>query len=170
MSEVTAPNGIVFRRAETDEEKEAAKQFAIFFGSNPGCDAESVQSLPNLFDRVGDRAIFVCGYEEDLLVLVAAWIVHPPTYPEAHTLALTLAAAPGYETEQNLTNILTRERAEIEWPGCCDNLGVSWMPLSTYEALQPIFEYICDDVSASEANEYGMVWMRGTLKPQQDMI
>jgi len=170
MPQVEAPNGIVFRRAETDEEKEAAKQFAIFFGSNPGCDAQSVQSLPELFDRVGDRTIFVCGYHQNLLVLVAGWIVHPSTYPEAHTMALTLAAAPGYETAQNITNILTRERAEIAWPGCCDNLAVSFMPEDTYDTLKPIFEYIADDVQKSEPNEHGMIMLTAYVNSQKAMV
>lgn len=158
MAEVTAPNGIVFKRAETDEEKLVAKDFAIFFSGYPGCSEQSSLSLAPLLERLGDKVIWLCGYDDDIIVIVLGLVVHPSTF-DTHVLSITLTAAPGYETLQNIRNIHTRIRSEIAWPGCCENKGAAYLPVASAESLRPTLEELFDNVEFSQPDEAGMVSM-----------
>lgn len=164
MLEWTAPNGIVFREATSEDARKKAYDFALFFGGNPGCTPESGVSLAKLLPRIKDNIVWLCGYDDGLLVIAVGFLLDPPTYPECRTLAVTLAAVPEYATEQNIHNLLTIERRVIPW---FDGFkGATYLPTVTREFIEPILADLFDNPVWSEPDTLDMVSMVADMPEQ----
>lgn len=164
MLEWTAPNGLVFREATSAEARKKAYNFALFFGGNPGCTPESGVSLAKLLPRIENDIVWLCGYDNGLLVITVGFLVDPPTFPECKTLAVTLAAVPEHVSEQNIHNLLTLERRVIPWfPGF---KGATYLPTVTKTFIEPILADLFDNCVWSEPDENGMVSMVADMPEQ----